>query len=149
VRGAAEVGQHFRGIFTGSRFCGTFTGRCGEIMFEDGDRRLEIYWELRSKGVIIGSIPYEWKVPAGETLTEQHQLEILDSLKAWLGANNVPNDLSEEPWMSAPNDTLSKCAWARCENPRVLGYAICRDHIRRGYLQARLAGPPNSGGNGS
>lgn len=140
------MNQTFRGIFTGSKFNGTFTGRCGQILVEDGDHRLEIYCELGSKGVIIGSVPYKWKIPAGQTLTEQQQLEILDFLKAWLRANDVPNDLTDEPWMSAPDERDSKCAWARCENPRVLGYAICRDHIRRGYIRARLDSPSNQEG---
>lgn len=145
----SEVNQTFHGIFSGSKFNGTFSGRCGQIIVQDGDYRLEIYWELGSKGVIIRSIPYKWKIPAGQTLTEQRQLEILDSLKTWLRSNNVPNDLADEPWMNAPDENVLKCAWSRCENPRVLGYAICRDRIRRGYLQARLASPPSSvGANG-
>jgi len=137
------MNNQFHGIFAGDRFGGTFVGRCGHITFSEDDYLLEIYWELGSKGVIIGSIPYKWKTPIGETLTQQRQQQILSSLVVWLRVNGVPNDLTDEPWMSAPDETDAKCAWASCENPCVTGYAICRDHIRRGYLQARLDSPPN------
>jgi hypothetical protein len=136
------MSQRFYGIFAGERFRGTFTGRDGQIVFVEDDYQLEIYWELGAKGVIIGSIPFKWKTPPEATLTRQHQLEIFNSLMAWLRANNVPNDLTSEPWLNAPDETDTLCAWARCENARVLGYAICRDHIRRGYLQTPLDSPP-------
>lgn len=128
----------FHGVFQGARFDGKYAGRCGEIVVQVEGHQLEVYWELGVSGAIVEAIPCRWKVPDGQVLTEQQQLEILDALQCWLRSNNVPNDLVDEPWMSAPDDKDFKCAWGRCENLRITGYAICRDHMRRGYLDARL-----------
>jgi hypothetical protein len=125
-------------------FFGSLKGRCGDISYEDGARRLQIYWELGTKGLIIGTVPFCWANRADPPLTDEQQLHILAELRLWLQGQNVSSDLDDGWPPDVPEEPLSKCIWTSCGNPRAQGYYICKDHWMRAFIEARLEHPPNN-----
>jgi hypothetical protein len=99
---------------------------------------------LGVNGILVGKIPCKWATPPRENLDELHQLRILRSLRLWLLAQKIPNDLTGQPWANSGDDDSIACSWAQCDKPRVTGYEICRGHILRGYLDIDPAHPSNT-----
>lgn len=131
----------FEGVFHGPEFGGRFTGRDGHITYEEDGKKLRIWWELGFDWVLVGKIPCRWEGPSGEFLPEQHQRDILESLREWLRIRRIPSDLANDPWVNATDDASTLCTWADCGSAAVVGYSICRWHILRGYLDERPTQP--------
>lgn len=131
------MGTAFEGGCYARVFSGRLTGREGHIVCEEDGKRLQIWWESGVDRVLFGQIPVTWEVPFGESLSEQHQRAILDSLCEWLRTQGIRSDLTNDPWVNSADDLSNKCAWAKCGRPTVVGYSVCRWHILQGYISEK------------
>jgi hypothetical protein len=77
------------------------SGRDGFIYFKEGDKIMELYWEM--SGVpqynILLSLAglSEWALPSVVPIATEKQVEILAKLRGWLDANNIRAELSHAP----------------------------------------------------
>jgi hypothetical protein len=110
-------------------FSGHIAGRDGSIVYREGGRELEIYWEVSGASgcdVVVGPLDFrKWTRPIEEEIPEEKQLELLARLRQWFSAQNLRTDVH------LPDDALetdSQCAWLACECRKLWNSAYCRRH---------------------
>jgi hypothetical protein len=105
-------------------------GRCGNIIYRDGDRVLKMYWEIsavRKYDILLAPIDLrQWGEPGNEKIDQDEQLEILDQLRSWLQWEGIKSNIDRDS--NALLDTRS-CVHMKCNQPRIKGVAYCRKHF--------------------
>jgi hypothetical protein len=75
------------------------SGRDGYVYYREGDKLLELYWEMSGVDAydILLSLNglREWALPQVEPVEPAKQNEILGALQSWLDANKIRAQLQE------------------------------------------------------
>ena len=115
---------------TNHQFIMKNSGRWGNVVYCEGDRRIEeIYWEISGNpDYDIGFWPIdlrEWDKPKGKAIDKEHQLKILRSLRQWLKNQNIRSNIDLPPETTI---TDQPCVWADCSVQKIKGSAFCLRH---------------------
>jgi len=104
-------------------------GRCGDIVYMEGEKILKIYWEMpgvKELDMLIWPDLTKWEPPVLEAIPYEKQREILARLRNWLTNEGLKTDIDLPLTIKSENEP---CIWSGCGNDRVMGSAYCLEHI--------------------
>ncbi len=114
------------------RFVMNDRDRCGTVVYHEGDRNIEIYWEPMASygsgatdGVGLCLNLKEWTDPKGVRIDREHQLEILYRLRQWLKDQKIRSSVDLP---SNIKTTDRQCLWRDCAERRIKGSVFCMLH---------------------
>lgn len=110
------------------KFIMSSSGRCGTITYSEGERSIDIYWEISAhphEDIVIWPNLKEWSYPENATINKEHQLEILRDLRQWLKNQNKKSNIDLPSDVST---TDKACVWANCDDRRIKGSPYCLRH---------------------
>jgi hypothetical protein len=117
------------------------SGRDGTIDYREGDRSLEIYWEVRVRsksdrtgsGIFLYMGLNTWKNPEGVKIDKEHRLKILYRLRQWLKDQDISSNVELPPEIETVDQP---CMWRDCTEGRVKGSVFCIRHYDLNLLNS-------------
>lgn len=105
-------------------------GRSGDILYQEGDRALELDWEMSGTNelnILLAPVDLrKWHAPLPTTIPLDKQKEILSRLRHWLHAEGLRSDID------LPGNTeltSVPCVYSDCEKQSIKGSAYCLEHF--------------------
>jgi hypothetical protein len=112
------------------------SGRSGSIIFQKGNNKLEIYWEMSGSSefdILLAPLDLkEWDEPKGVKIPLEQQLQLLQGLRSWAKKKKMRTDID------LPNDISTEdkpCGWVKCNRNRLKDSAYCNRHYDENLLR--------------